>query len=110
MTNPPWIDDVPEDEVQDVPVLEPTPADWDAADAATAAWEANLDGRPTHTFCDVYEPHEEHLYRAINTDTYLCPGITAAALDEIEYRYSAPCEHGLSAYLCAGPNHYPTDY
>lgn len=61
-------------------------------------------------FCDVYEVHAAHNYRAINTNHYDCPGLTHGDLAECERIANLPpCEHGLSADLCAGPNHYPAD-
>jgi hypothetical protein len=65
---------------------------------------------PIHNaFCDSYEPHAGHVYNAINSETYRCPGITQADLDDMERRAKVECEHGLSADLCAGPMHYPSD-
>lgn len=57
-------------------------------------------------FCDSYEVHEPHIYTAINANLYDCPGLTESQLAEIEERSEETCEHGLSAWLCSGPNHY----
>jgi hypothetical protein len=69
------------------------------------------DMEPTpRAFCDVYDVHEAHCYRAVNGNYYDCPGFDAedmAAL--IAEQNEPPCEHGLSARLCAGPGHYPPD-
>lgn len=62
-----------------------------------------VDGR---AFCDSYDPHEAHVYTAINCNVYSCPGLTEAQLAEMERESEATCEHGLSAWLCSGPNHY----
>lgn len=58
-------------------------------------------------FCDTYEAHEAHNYRAVNHNYYNCPGLTAEDLIELESRADELCEHGMSADLCAGPMHYP---
>jgi hypothetical protein len=68
------------------------------------------DGGPTRAFCDAYNVHEPHCYRAVNGNYYDCPGFDKedeAAL--VAEQNAPPCEHGLSARLCAGPGHYPPD-
>lgn len=62
-------------------------------------------------FCDQYVVHEPHIYRAINGNWYDCRlGLTQDDLNAIEAEAALPpCEHGLSATMCAGPNHYPMD-
>lgn len=57
-------------------------------------------------FCDYYEVHEAHNYRAVNHNHYNCPGFTQADLDELLAQANDRCEHGLSAQLCGGFNHY----
>jgi hypothetical protein len=65
--------------------------------------------RPEAAFCDEYWVHEPHVYQALNHSTYRCPGMTDPDLEYITEMTEATCEHGLSEYLCAGPNHYPAD-
>lgn len=61
------------------------------------------------SFCDNYQIHDAHYYTAINTCGYFCHGFSAADLAAVEAAEAAePCEHGLSAHLCNGPNHYET--
>ena len=73
--------------------------DWDD-------WE-----RPDAAFCDGYTVHEKHVYSALNSNTYLCPGLTDADMASLEAEAAQPpCEHGMSASLCAGPMHYPADH
>lgn len=61
-------------------------------------------------FCDTYAAHDSHIYSAINRNTYACPGFTADDVAALEAQQALPpCEHGLSASLCAGPGHYPAD-
>lgn len=72
-------------------------------------WYPDFPGQPymNRAFCDVYEVHDEHGYRAINHESYNCPGFTAqdrAELDAIEAE--PPCEHGMSARDCGGPMHW----
>lgn len=72
-------------------------------------WEDNAwDGEPTpRAFCDVYDVHEPHWYRALNRNDYSCPGLTVAELAEIERIENEPlCEHQLSARQCGGPMHW----
>lgn len=79
-------------------------------DAYWAAEEANGDdgGEPTQReFCDDYVVHHPHVYVAINHAIYKCPGLNAAELAECEALWNQPpCEHGMSAHLCAGPMHW----
>ena len=66
------------------------------------------DGDPA--FCDEYVVHEPHVYRALNGTNYRCCGLDAEAMAALEAEAARPpCEHGLSAALCAGPGHYPPD-
>jgi hypothetical protein len=59
------------------------------------------------SFCDDYAVHEPHHYRAINGESYDCWGFTQEELnDMIAAEQVAPCEHGMSASLCNGPQHY----
>lgn len=78
-------------------------------DAERERWEAEMP--PTlPAFCDQYVVHEPHVYRAVNGETYKCPGWDEK--DEAALRaemLEPPCEHGLSARLCTGPGHYPPD-
>lgn len=61
-------------------------------------------------FCDQYEIHNDHVYRAINGNTYSCPGFDAEDMAALVAEQNAPpCEHGLSQSLCAGPGHYPME-
>lgn len=61
-------------------------------------------------FCDQYEIHEGHAYRAVNGNTYLCSGFDAEDMASLEREMNAePCEHGLSQSLCSGPMHYPAE-
>jgi hypothetical protein len=61
-------------------------------------------------FCDQYVVHDEHVYGALNSNVYQCPGFTAEDLAFVEAEAAQePCEHGLSLSLCAGPMHYPAD-
>lgn len=110
---------------QDVPVIShaevPDPDNWHVATdeeyaAYEAYWNAQEDWYPEepgdrlYAFCDQYVVHEAHTYRALNGNTYRCSGFDAE--DEAAVRAEAlrpPCEHGLSASLCAGPGHYPPD-
>jgi hypothetical protein len=57
-------------------------------------------------FCDTYEAHDPHIYRALNTNYYRCPGIGTADLAELMAMTEATCEHGMAAWLCSGPMHY----
>jgi hypothetical protein len=58
-------------------------------------------------FCDEYVLHEGHTYRALNGNTYSCPGFIQEDLDELERIANLPpCQHGMSAQLCSGPQHY----
>lgn len=85
-------------------------APWQADDVADLDLWADDPERTPAAFCDVYAVHEPHAYRALNRNTYLCPGFTDDDLGEVERLAAEPlCEHGLSAWLCAGPNHYPSD-
>lgn len=74
------------------------------------AYLSEVEAEPTpRAFCDVYTVHEPHTYLAINTNVYACPGFSAQDLVDLEaLENAAPCEHGLSAHLCNGPNHYET--
>lgn len=77
-------------------------------------WDVEQDDPPgertTSAFCDDYAVHEHHAYRAINHSTYLCPGLSVVELAACEELWNQPpCEHGMSAHLCAGPMHYPAD-
>ena len=65
--------------------------------------------RVLYGFCDLYKPHEAHVYCAINSMMFACPGITSEDLAEMDSESKAVCEHGLSASLCNGPNHYGYD-
>jgi hypothetical protein len=77
--------------------------DWEAEEQ----WAAEYDAEPTpRAFCDVYQPHEPHWYRALNHQDYSCPGITQQELDDLAALTEPRCEHGLSAYLCGGPQHW----
>lgn len=61
-------------------------------------------------FCDRYEVHEGHVYVALNSNVYKCPGFDAEDAAALEREANQPpCPHGLSQSLCAGPGHYPTD-
>lgn len=57
-------------------------------------------------FCDNYEVHEPHVYRALNQNMYDCDGLTEAQLAELDAYDPGTCEHGLSADLCGGPMHW----
>lgn len=74
-------------------------------------WDGDDDGEPTpRAFCDGYTVHDPHAYRAVNGNTYDCPGFDADDMAELVRKENEPpCEHGLSADLCAGPMHYPPD-
>lgn len=73
-------------------------------------WFPEEPGQTEHGFCDSYEIHEPHTYTALNGWHLKCPGFTAEALAALEREAAEPpCEHGLSARLCAGPAHYPAD-
>lgn len=69
-------------------------------------WYPEFPGDTRYAFCDVYEPHEPHSYRALNGNTYSCSGLSSDDLASIERLTEPRCEHGLSAYLCRGPMHW----
>ena len=69
-------------------------------------WFSEVDALP-RAFCDVYVVHAPHTYFALNHNVYDCAGFTQDDLDECERIANLPpCEHGMSADLCTGPNHY----
>lgn len=65
-----------------------------------------LDNTPA--FCDVYDVHEPHGYFDRCARFHRCPGLTQDERDEMD-KPVEECEHGLSAWLCSGPNHYGND-
>jgi hypothetical protein len=71
-----------------------------------AYWDYDAEDVP-RSFCDDYEVHEAHYYTAINGTVYECPGLSQADREALEEEANRPpCEHGMSADLCSGPNHY----
>ena len=82
--------------------------DYDDYDPGYRDFPYENSGDPA--FCDGYEAHEAHAYRAVNGNTYSCPGLSAEDMAALEAEANQPsCEHGLSQSLCAGPGHYPMD-
>jgi hypothetical protein len=73
-------------------------------------WFPEEPGQVEHGFCDQYVIHAPHTYTALNAWVLKCPGFDSE--DEaylLAQQNAEPCEHGLSASLCAGPMHYPPD-
>jgi len=69
-------------------------------------WEPAMDQPSRYAFCDNYDVHEAHNYRALNTNHYECGGWAQVDADELEAISSQRCEHGMAAWLCSGPMHY----
>lgn len=73
-------------------------------------WYPEEPGQIRYAFCDNYEIHEPHTYCALNGWTLECSGFDDEDYEAMVKEQNAPpCEHGLSASLCAGPGHYPMD-
>jgi hypothetical protein len=84
------------------------PDDW-PVDYAYCGCYDRAEPAPARAFCNSYTAHEAHVYVALNSEMYACPGLTAGDLaDHLAYD-PGTCEHGLSADLCSGPNHYGAD-
>jgi hypothetical protein len=63
-------------------------AEW----ASEAAWESGL---------NTYE---------VRGERYVAEGCPLGCVSSEEYaRVTATCEHGMAAWLCEGPMHYPAD-
>jgi predicted heme/steroid binding protein len=68
---------------------------------------AEMDQLSRDAYCDVYNVHDGHTYRAVNGNTYDCPGLLAAGSHASLVESDADlCEHGMSASLCGGPMHW----
>jgi hypothetical protein len=73
-------------------------------------WFPEEPGQIRRAFCDRYELHPPHTYVDRHVWSIDCPGwdeVDEADLRELQAQ--PPCEHGMSAHLCAGPSHYPME-
>lgn len=77
---------------------------YDYGDEPT--WIPEMDQPSRNAYCDVYEVHDGHIYRALNGNHYDCPGLSAGDHASLIESANDVCEHGMSAALCGGPMHW----
>jgi hypothetical protein len=76
-------------------------AEW----ASEAAWESGLNPYPKTYKCEFCG----HTYE-VRGERYVAEGCPLGCVSSEEYaRVTATCEHGMAAWLCEGPMHYPAD-